>query len=192
MQNYPISARAWFLSVLFTMGSILPGCNPSAKDIMQKAFAEEPLVQVEYQPDGSRLYKTRNIVLLADYGRSQLSSLVMLVALSGDPTREDSLGGIGGVIKFRSIDNVPHYEVNRNLVLHVQGEHHDLGPCAYQQDTLRKGGKVEDLTVIVPQELVSTMAAVDTVQGTLGEVPFELTGEQLVPIRALVDTVHTR
>lgn len=171
----------------FTMG-----CNPSAKDIMQKTFASDPVVQVEYQLDGSRLYKTRNIVLIADFGRSQLSSLVMVVALSGEPTKEDSTGRIGGLVKFRSIDVLPHFETSRNLTLTVRGEPHDLGPCAYEQDTSAKGQKIEDLTVIIPQTLVHDIAASDAVQGSLGEVPFDLAGDQLLPIRALVDSVAMR
>lgn len=185
-------ARFCCSTVLVAGLAFTTGCNPSAKDIMQKTFAEDPVVQVEYQPDGSRLYKTRNIVLIADYGRSQLSSLVMVVALSGEPMKEDSTGRIGGLVKFRSIDVKPHFEMSRNLTLTVRGEPHDLGPCAYEQDTSGKGQKVEDLTVIIPQALVQDIAASDAVQGTLGEVPFDLTGDQLVPIRALVDTVATR
>ena len=192
MHKYMFNAAVWWLGAISISALATSGCTPSANEIMLKAFAEDPVVQVEYQSDGSRLYKTRNIVLFADYARSQLSSLVMLVALSGEPAREDSLAGIGGLIKFRSIDNVPHFETNRNLIITVRGQQHDLGPCAYHQDTLQKGGKLEDLTVVVPEELVKTMAMVDTVQGEVGDVPFELTGEQLVPIRALVDTVRVR
>jgi hypothetical protein len=176
--------------VLPLIAVALGACTPAAKDVMQRSFDLDPPVQVEYQLDGSRLYKTRNIVLIADYGRSELSSLVMLVALSGEPTSEDSVGHIGGLIKFRSIDRIPHFESERDLSLTIGGQHHELGPCAYAPDTLPKGGKIEELTVVVSQSVVHDLATADQVQGKVGPVSFELVGEQLLPIRALADTLN--
>jgi hypothetical protein len=192
MQSGSRNQRFGLSSYMVVITATIIGCAPSAKELMQGTFALDSPVVVEYQPDGSRIFKTRNMVLFADYGKSQLSSLVMVVALSGEPTKDDSSNGIGGLVKFRSIDNLWHFEANRSLILTVQGEKHDLGPCAYQQDTLQRGAKIEDLTVVVPQDLVKRMASVDMVQGQLGEVQFELAGEQLMPIRALVDTIRTQ
>jgi len=186
------NVRSWIWGCELIVVGVIAGCNPSASDVMQQTFDLDPPVQVEYQPDGSRIYKTRNIVLFADFGKSQLSSLVMLVALSGEPTSQDTSAQIGGLVKFRSIDRVAHFEANRNLILAVGSQEQDLGPCAYEQETLQKGGKAEDLTVMIPQPLVRKMAEAETVRGKVGEVEFTLTREQLLPVRALVDTVRAR
>jgi hypothetical protein len=192
MRHSTGSRTVTFLSVVLLIGAALGGCNVSAREMMEREFALDPPVVVEYQQDGSRLYKTRNIVLIADFAKSQMSSLVMLVALSGEPTRDDSAGQIGGLVKFRSIDNVPHFENNRDRVISLGGQRHELGPCAYEQDSIPRGGRVENLTAILPQDLIKEMAAADNVQGLIGVVPFELSGEQLIPVRALVDTVGVR
>jgi hypothetical protein len=45
---------------------------------------------------------------------------------------------------------------------------------------------------MIPQPLVRKMAEAETVLGKVGEVEFTLTREQLLPVRALVDTVRAR
>ena len=170
----------------------LVGCGPNAREVLEKSFSQDAPVIVEYQPDGSTLHKTRNIVIFAEYAKSILSSLVMLVAVSGDPIRDSSSGKIEGLMKFRSVDHAAHFDVHRNLILTLANQRHDLGPCAYQQNVRNAETTIEDLTVVVPEQIVRAMAGVDNVTGLIGEVEFALTTEQLLPIRALVDTLGTR
>lgn len=165
------------------------GCGPNAREALQNNFSQDPPVSVEYQPDGSTLYKTRNIVLYADYARSELTSLVMLIALPGKTAASDPLPSTDGLVKFRSISKVPNFEAHRNLGLTLDGQQLDLGPCAYEQETPAEGKTIENLTAVIPREIVNAMAAAEEVQGVIGEVPFGLTGPELEPVRALVDSI---
>ncbi len=107
------------MTCIVACGLSLEECQPSAKDVMQDTFSQDPPAMVEYQTDGSRIYKTRNIVLYAEFAKTQLSSLVMLVALPEESAGQDSSREAGGLIKFRSIDRIAHFETHRELILTV-------------------------------------------------------------------------
>lgn len=159
---------------------------------MERTFSADPPVSTEYELDGSQLYKTRNLVLEAYYGGSRLTSLTLVMALPVGRPGFDTMEAGGGIMKFRSIAPEQRFLVERSLVLSVGGEARDLGPCAYETGLVQERGVVENLTAFVPIGLLRQMADADTVRGTVGQVPFQLTGPDLSPVRALLDSVSIR
>ncbi len=184
--------RGGVMRGLLLLLAFVAGCAPSAKELMKQSFAADPPVVIENELDGSRLYKTRNIALDAQYGGSQLSSLVMVIALAADRPAPEAPEGGGGIMKFRSVAAEQRFLAERSLVLTVGGLTRDLGPCAYEIGLSKEKGVVESLTAFVPMDLVRQMARTDTVKGTIGPLPFLLTPAELAPVSALIDTTMTR
>ncbi len=164
----------------------LSGCGISREDFGD-TFSRDPLVRVEHGNDSLTYYDSRSMILDMRSCGGKYCFLLMGCTLVRD---EQSVRG--ATLRFRSLGENPRFLENRDLSLSFSDSVFTLGDCEYLGlDSYRSWVK-EDMKIDVPAKLLLLLDAAQRVTGSLGPVRLEVSGQDLAPIRALLDTSLSR
>jgi hypothetical protein len=165
------------------------GCR-STQSYVEEMYENDPLVTLEYSASGEpTFFRTRTInldVRDCDGGRCILN---MQAVLSARERATDSSSVRDGVLRFRNLS--PHERLRRDasLTFIIGGVRTGPLDCVFEESADLGNRVREDVALFTTFELISTIAAADTVRGILGGTEFLLPAAKLAPLRALIDTV---